>query len=361
MRPLWAMILANLKMSVRNRTALFWNLAFPAIFILIFGLVFGGDDGVSFDVGIVGEPSALHDGVVAAMRSADDSFSVDEGTEADELDALEEGDRDIVLVFGQPDANGQPTVRIVYDETEGPNAQIAVSVARQVILQVAGEASGTSEGPIAIEESSVSSEDIAYIDYFIPGILAMSLMNSGVIGLSTAFVIYRERGILRRIKVTPFPLTSFILARVLSQVLVAIAQSLILIALGWAIFGLEIRGNPLLILGVITLGSLAFLAIGFAISGFARNAETAASYANLITFPMLFLSGVFFPIDSAPSWLQPITKVLPLSYLVDGLREPMMRGHGIGSIWIDLLVLVATFAVAMAFAIRFFRWDEKAT
>jgi ABC-2 type transport system permease protein len=76
---------------------------------------------------------------------------------------------------------------------------------------------------------------------------------------------------------------------------------------------------------------------------------------------MLFLSGVFFPIDSAPSWLQPITKVLPLSYLVDGLREPMMRGHGIGSIWIDLLVLVATFTVAMAFAIRFFRWDEKAT
>ncbi len=361
MRPLWAMIRGNLKMSVRNRTALFWNLAFPAIFILIFGAVFGNDDGVTFDVGIVGEPSALHDGVVATMRSADDSFSVDEGTEADELEALEEGDRDIVLVFGPPDANGQPSVRIVYDETEGPNAQIAVSVARQVILQVAGDASGMADGPLAIEESSVSSEDISYIDFFIPGILAMSLMNSGVIGLSTAFVIYRERGILRRIKVTPFPITSFVLARVLSQVLVAIAQSLILIALGWAVFGLVIRGNPLLILGVIILGSLAFLAIGFAISGFARNAETAASYANLITFPMLFLSGVFFPIDSAPSWLQPITKVLPLSYLVHGLRETMMRGHGIDAIWVDIVVLIATFAVAMAFAIRFFRWEAQDT
>jgi ABC-2 type transport system permease protein len=361
MRPLWAMIRGNLKMSVRNRTALFWNLAFPAIFILIFGAVFGNDDGVTFDVGIVGEPSAFHDGVVATMRSADDSFSVDEGTEADELEALEEGDRDIVLVFGPPDATGQPSVRIVYDETEGPNAQIAVSVARQVILQVAGDASGMADGPLAIEESSVSSEDISYIDFFIPGILAMSLMNSGVIGLSTAFVIYRERGILRRIKVTPFPITSFVLARVLSQVLVAIGQSLILIALGWALFGLVIRGNPLLILGVIILGSLAFLAIGFAISGFARNAETAASYANLITFPMLFLSGVFFPIDSAPSWLQPITKVLPLSYLVHGLRETMTRGRGIDAIWVDIVVLIATFAVAMAFAIRFFRWDAQAT
>ncbi len=360
MRPLLAMIRANLKMSVRNRTALFWNLAFPAIFILIFGSVFGNDDGVSFDIGIAGDPSPLHDGVLAAMRAATDSFSVDQGTEAHELDALEDGDRDLVLVFGPPVSSGQPGVRIVYDATDGPNAQIALSVARQIILQVASGGSGA-DGPVAIEEASVSSEDISYIDFFVPGILAMSLMNSGVIGLSTAFVTYRERGILRRMKVTPFPISSFILARVLSQVIVAIAQSIILILLAWVVFDLEIRGNPLLIGSVIVLGALAFLAIGFAISGFARNTETAASYANLVTFPMLFLSGVFFGIDSAPGWLQPITRVLPLSYLVAALREPMTRGRGLGAIWPDLLVLLATFLIAMTIAIRFFRWEGRGT
>ena len=362
MRPLWAMTRANLTMSVRNRTALFWNLAFPAIFILIFGSVFGNDDGVSFDVGIAGEPSPLHDGVVAAMLAADDSFTVEQGAEAQEIAALEDGDRDLVLVFGPPSASGQPSVRIVSDATDGPNAQIAVSVARQVILEVATGATvagGANDGPVAIDEANVASDEISYIDFFVPGILAMSLMNSGVIGLSTAFVIYRERGILRRMKVTPFPISSFILARVLSQVLVAIAQSVILILLAWVAFGLEVRGNPLLIGGVIVLGALAFLAIGFAISGFARNAETAASYANLVTFPMLFLSGVFFSIDSAPGWLQPITRVLPLSYLVNALREPMTRGRGLGAIWPDLLVLLATFVVAMAVAIRFFRWDAR--
>jgi len=183
-------------------------------------------------------------------------------------------------------------------------------------------------------------------------------MNSGVIGLSTAFVIFRERGILRRIKVTPFPLTSFILARVLSQLVVALAQSLILVLLARLLFGLDVHGNPLVIVLVLLLGSLAFLAIGFAISGFARNAETAASYANLVTFPMLFLSGVFFSIDDAPSWLRPITRALPLAYLVDALREPMTRGRGLGTIWVDLLVLMATFAVAMVLAVRFFRWDS---
>jgi ABC-2 type transport system permease protein len=125
------------------------------------------------------------------------------------------------------------------------------------------------------------------------------------------------------------------------------------------LFDLTVKGNIFLIGLVVLLGALAFLAIGFAISGFARNAETAASYANLITFPMLFLSGVFFDIDSAPDWLKPITRILPLRYLVDGLREPMTRGSGITTIWVDLLVLLATFAVGMLIAIRFFRWEAR--
>ena len=146
------------------------------------------------------------------------------------------------------------------------------------------------------------------MDVFAPGILAMSLMNSGVIGLATAFVTYRERGILRRIRVTPFPLTSFILARVLSQLLIAGLQAVILIGMAWAFFGLHLRGNPLVMLLAIVVGALAFLAIGFAISGIAPNAETAASYANLVTFPMLFLSGIFFSMENAPAWLRPITQ-----------------------------------------------------
>jgi ABC-2 type transport system permease protein len=187
----------------------------------------------------------------------------------------------------------------------------------------------------------------------------MSLMNSGVIGLATAFVTYRERGILSRIRVTPFPLTSFILARVISQLLVAGLQAVILIGMAWLFFGLHLRGNPLVLLLAIVAGALAFLAIGFAISGIAPNAETAASYANLITFPMLFLSGIFFSMENAPAWLRPITKVLPLSYLVDALREPMSFGNGLSAIWLDLLALILTFIIAMAIAVRFFRWDSR--
>src|ERR671917_1594041 len=98
MRSLWAMIIANLKMSLRNRTALFWNLLFPAIFIIIFGLVFGGAGGFSFTVGIVGPPSEYQDRVTMAMAS-NDAFAVTHGSEGDELMALREGERDVVLIF----------------------------------------------------------------------------------------------------------------------------------------------------------------------------------------------------------------------------------------------------------------------
>jgi ABC-2 type transport system permease protein len=356
MTPLVAMVRANLKMSLRNRAALFWNLAFPALFIVIFGVVFGRGTTVEFDVGVAGPQSAFRDAVVAALRD-NPSFAVSLGDEAEELRALEDGNRGVVAVFASTaDASAEalPAVTLYYNATVGPVSQVAVGAVRQTVIDVAG-----GPPPLPIEERPVTAQDVSFMDVFAPGILAMSLMNSGVIGLATAFVTYRERGILRRIRVTPFPLTSFILARIISQLLVAGLQAVILIGMAWAFFGLHLRGNPLVLLLAIVAGALAFLAIGFAISGIAPNAETAASYANLVTFPMLFLSGIFFSMENAPAWLRPITRVLPLSYLVDALREPMSFGNGLSAIWLDLLALLLTFIIAMAIAVRFFRWDSR--
>jgi ABC-2 type transport system permease protein len=346
-----AMIVANLKMTFRNRQAIFWNLAFPAIFILVFGAIFGGGVNDSFKVGVTGAESELRQRFAQALGS-NESFEVSLGNQDAELTSLREDERAVVVVFGGPVVDGAPLVELFYSQAAGPNAQIAVSVVRQVLLETSGAAAN-----VQIEQRPVEVVEVSYVDFFVPGILAMSLMNSGVIGLSTAFVSYRERGILRRIKVTPFPLWKFILARILSSLIVAVINSVILITLAVVVFDLTIRGNPLLVLGVLLLGGLAFLGIGYAVAAISRNTETAASYANLITFPMLFLSGVFFSAEMAPGWLQPITRALPLSYLVDALRAPMTLGRGLSAIWVDLLVLTATFVVCLAFAVRFFQWD----
>jgi ABC-2 type transport system permease protein len=356
MKPFLAMVKANLKMNVRNRTALFWNLVFPALFIVLFGSIFSDSSGVSLTIGVAGTQSALMDSTVAAMKS-DDAIKVKAGTEAEEVHKLRDGDRDAVVVFGPPaSGSGQPGVTIYYDESQGPSSGVAVNVISQYI-----DAATQTESPVSVTTLPVNATSLDYIDFLVPGILAMSLMNSGVIGLSTAFVTFRERGILRRIKVTPFHLTSFVLARIISQLIIALAQMAILIGLAASLFGLNVQGNLLLLLVEILIGALAFLAIGFAIAGVSKNVETAAAVGNLVTFPMLFLSGVFFEISAAPAWLQPITKILPLSYLVDALRDTMSRGKGLADVWPDLLFLLATFAVGMAIAVRFFRWDAQGT
>ena len=165
---------------------------------------------VEFDVGVAGPESAYRDAVVAALR-ANPSFSVSFGNEAEELRALQDGDRGVVVVFASEadaDTEDLPAVILYYNATEGPVSQVAVGAVRQTLIDVAG-----GPPPLPIEERPVTAQDVSFMDIFVPGILAMSLMNSGVIGLATAFVTYRERGILRRIRVTPFPLTSFILAR----------------------------------------------------------------------------------------------------------------------------------------------------
>src|SRR4051812_19123714 len=121
MRAFTTMVRANLKMVVRNRQALFWNLVFPALFIVIFGTIFGGDSGVNFSVGMTGDTaSPLYQGALAAMKSSDNVFKVKTGTEGDELKKLKDGDRDVVLTFGPQPANGGfPDVQISYDDTAG--------------------------------------------------------------------------------------------------------------------------------------------------------------------------------------------------------------------------------------------------
>ncbi len=357
MKALRYMILANVKMSFRNRTALFWNLAFPLIFIVLFRFLFSGDD-ISIDVGIVGEDvSPVSQEVASAMRGAD-GFAVSTGSLASELDHLDDGDRSVVVVFEPGSQGSEVNARLYWDQTDPQFGQIALGAVNQFLSDA--NAGMTSGSPIiSVETQAVESSQIEYMDFLIPGILAMSIMNSGMIGLASAFVTYRERGILRRIRATPFPLSSFILARIVSQLIVSVAQAAVLIGAGLLIAGLTINGNLVYVFTMVTLGSLAFLSLGFVVAAFARNQETADSLANAFTFPMLFLGGVFFPVDSAPDWLQPIMRLIPLRYLADGLRNLMIRDSSLTSEWLNVAVMLATAIVGFSLALRFFRWESN--
>lgn len=358
MKSLWYMIRANLRMNLRNRTALFWNLAFPILFIVLFGFLFSGDD-IQLSVGIAGADSSELARQVTDRMDAADGFDVQTGSASEELDALGDGDRTVVVVFGEGSEPGRASADVYWDQSNPQIGTVALTAVRG-FLQEANLAISDVAPPIEVHEQSVESDELTYIDFLVPGILAMALMNSGMVGLASAFVTYREKGILRRIRATPFPLSSFIAARIIAQLFTSVMQAVLLVGLGIILFDLNITGNILAVLLMVVLGSLAFLSLGFVISAFARNQETADSLANALTFPMLFLGGVFFPVDSAPEWLQPIMRIIPLRYLVDGLRDLMVQGATLPDIWLDIVVMAATGAVGFLLALRFFRWESNA-
>ena len=364
MKAFLSMVRANLKMTVRNRTGLFWLLLFPAAFIIIFGSLVGGGNNLHASVGVVnGEATPIAGQMTSAMKDAK-FFKVQSGARSAELAKLREGKTDAVVVFPQKANASQPLKVNSYVDKSNPSTSQAVSAAIDQIGQKVNEqAAGGQAQPqrVSISTRSVQSEHLSYIDFLVPGILAMSIMQSSIGGIANSFVVLRERGILRRIRVTPFPLTSFIAARITSQFVVALCQAAILLGLAALFFHVEVVGSLLGVAVFVLLGCLAFLTIGFLVAGVSGKQESASALAQLISFPMLFFSGIFFPLDQAPTWLQELAKGLPLTYLADGLRQVMVYGASFMGLWGDVLALVVTVVVGFVLATRYFRWEPKAS
>jgi ABC-2 type transport system permease protein len=364
MKAFLSMVRANLKMTVRNRTGLFWLLLFPAAFIIIFGSLVGGGNNLHASVGVVnGEATPIAGQMTSAMKDAK-FFKVQSGARSAELAKLREGKTDAVVVFPQKANASQPLKVNSYVDKSNPSTSQAVSAAIDQIGQKVNEqAAGGQAQPqrVSISTRSVQSEHLSYIDFLVPGILAMSIMQSSIGGIANSFVVLRERGILRRIRVTPFPLTSFIAARITSQFVVALCQAAILLGLAALFFHVEVVGSLLGVAVFVLLGCLAFLTIGFLVAGVSGKQESASALAQLISFPMLFFSGIFFPLDQAPTWLQELAKGLPLTYLADGLRQVMVYGASFMGLWGDVLALAVIVVVGFVLATRYFRWEPKAS
>jgi ABC-2 type transport system permease protein len=356
MKRVWLLTVANLRMQVRARQALFWNLAFPLILLSLLSLVFGKGAGFSVTVGVAGQGPLAGASVAALSRI--NGVTVKEGSEQAEIQALKQGNRDAVLVIPAGEATPGHPLRIImyYDQTNLGQSSAVVSLVSQVVT---GLNQQLSAAPPALElrQQGIAAASNNYLDYLAPGIIGVSLMTSSITGIASRLAGYREQRILKRLRATPLRSWEFIGANVLSQLVVALLQVLILTVVAQRVFGVHITGSMLLVLGLAMLGSLAFLTIGFALSGFGKTVDGANAIANAITMPMMFLSGVYFPVSGAPDWLKPLINVLPLTYLANGLRDVMIHGAGLSALGTDVAALLITALLGMAVAARTFRWE----
>lgn len=357
--------ISSLKMFVRNKQALFFTLFMPFIFIGIFGLV-GFDKPQTIDLGVVtAEPSASTKTFVDSLNSIS-ALKIHNGTESDERAALQKGDRAIVVMvpndlFPDPTLKTAPktkTVTILKNVAYEQQAQTAITILNQLFdkttLQIA-------KAPTLfnLEVQSINAKKVRYIDFLLPGIVAMSIMQMAVFSVAFLFTDYKEKGILKRLLATPMKPQDFVISQVITRLIVAVVQSAVLLLVGALVFKTHIYGNPLLILLTVLLGGIMFLGLGFTISGLSKTVDAVPAIANIIIFPMLFLSGIFFPTSGMPNWLQHVVVYLPLQPFAKALREIVGNGAGFNAIRGDLAWVTGWAIVLVFLAIFTFRFEEK--
>ena len=197
-----------------------------------------------------------------------------------------------------------------------------------------------------------------YFDFVLPGLLAMGLMNFTMVGIAASVARFRELRILRRMTATPLSPSAFIGAQVTARLVLALVQTLLMLGLGVAL-GAAIQGHVGWLLALATLGNLTFLSLGFAIAGRARSVDAANSMAGLATFPLMFLSGMFFPLAAMPQLAQWAAEALPITPLVNAMRAVALDGAAIGDLGLDLAKLLAWVPIALLLARLSFRMADE--
>jgi len=349
---LWQQFRIEWRLYARDRGAMFWTFLFPLLMLFGFGVIFRS-----------GAPPALTLVRVAPAHetSRDVAF----------VKALEEARLKVMtLPANEAEARWAKGETIAQLESAGDGyrlklnsyliaqGQVTALAASQAYLVAQARLNGSPEPqriPFVVE-SPGHAHATNYAAFLVPGLIGLNLLTMGLFSVGMVTVSYREKGKFRRLAVTPLPKWVFLLGQVLQRVTVVVLQTALLLFAAWVGFHIVNQGSNVVLAGLVVLGTATFLAMGFALSSFASTIETYAPISNLVFFPMMLLSGVYFRLDSAPQWMQKAVFVLPLSPYLRVLRAVFndgatLAGHGVG-----LTILAAWAVLSFVLAVKRFRW-----
>jgi len=342
-RVIGANLAVSLKTFSREKSAMFFTIAFPIILILVFGTIFLNQDNASFDLHVqdldqtnssaqLVKALELNGKVkITAVDPAIDPTRYAKDRKVSLVLLIPRGyekalARRLGLMGGIPNAafrdpNASVTVTYIYDAS-------ASSTSTKTQLLQAGLAvvnQGLSGQPpfIRAVETSILAKKYRFIEFFVPGIIAMSVMTSSLSGAVTMNAELQQKGVIRKLSTTPITRADWILSNILYQFVLAVISTAAILVVSYGVFSVRLQINAWLIVFLV-LEVFAFGGIGMILTRVANEAESAAAAANFIMFPMMFLAGSFFPIEMMPAFLQTIARILPLYYVNEGLRASMV-------------------------------------
>jgi ABC-2 type transport system permease protein len=376
MRSFVQLYKATVREFARDKSALFWTFAFPIFFIVIFGIIFSGDQNISFKVGLVNEDGAASAPLVQGFKQIS-AFKINEGTQAAELDALKNGDRSAVIIIpagtgaalranatqltgaSQGSAPGQATLDVYYDPANQTTSQIVLNIIDKVVAGMNEGITGVKPA-LTVQSQTVTTTSLSNIDYLLPGVLAMSLMQLGLFATAAPLVSLREKGVLRRMGATPLSKTTLLSSQIAFRLTTAFAQTALIVLVGIGVFHVHIIASHILsIVAMVLLGATLFITMGYFLSGVAKTEEAVNGLIQLPNITFMFLSGIFFPVDIMPAWIRPLVDVIPLTYVGDALRKTMLNAGSYFSMTRNIAIMLAWLVVCGVLAIKFFRWETE--
>lgn len=369
LRVVGATLVVNILSFYREKTAMFFTLAFPVILILVFGTIFKDQDFLSFTLHVQDLDRTELSGQLIKNLEQTGRFKiapVDPATDATQyakkhklnlvLIVPKNYERSLIKRMKHDDLAALATFTYIYDPSS-----TSVDAKRQLLSAVFAEINQRLSGKppfIRTESNSILAKKYRFIEFFIPGIIAMAVMTASLFGTVNLNTELRQKGVIRKLATTPITRTDWILSNILYQFILAVLCTIAMLIVSYAVFNVTLQLNAWLPL-IIVLEVFAFAGIGMILTRFVKEAQSAAAAANAIMFPMMFLSGSFFPIEMMPGFLQTFARLLPLYYVNEALRAAMIfvdHGATLGYTAVIAAVAAGVFIVG----IRATRWEENA-
>lgn len=349
-----------LKIFLRDRQMIFWSLFFPIIFMTVFGFANNQEQ----DPITVGLANTANSQVAADFSNElieDPLFTITEGDESALREQLVAGDLTMVLVlppgFDAGGDNGE--IRVLVDAAQVQQLGMIMPILEQKLLAIE-RAFRNIEPMFSIALEDVQARSQRYLDFLLPGILSFTIMQLAIAGSGFNIVEYRRKGILKRLFVTPIQPRDFIAAIVVARTAIVLIQLIVLILFAVLILDVQIIGSFLAFFFVVILGTFIFLNIGFCLGSIAKTQQAIGAIGNIVIFPQIFLSGVFYPIESMPELIQPVAYILPLSFVSTGLRDIANEGATLLQIGPSLIGIAIWLVISFILAARLFVWKEVA-
>jgi ABC-type multidrug transport system permease subunit len=331
-RRIAAIFVARNREFVRDRSALAWSILLPLVIVFGFAFAFSGEAPERFTIGVLGP--APEDAAAMQLEHVDHvAFEALEPA----LEKVRRHEIDLLI---------EPSAQRYWVSDASPNGYVLERVL-----------AGVNTADSAYERHSVPGRTIRYVDWLVPGLLAMNMMFAALFGVGFVIVRYRKNGVLKRLKATPLTPSEFLVAQLGSRLIIIVAVTAAIFAGSNAILDYPVRGSYLDLLLVLILGGICLVSLSLTIAARTASEELAGGLLNMISWPMMFLSGVWFSTEGLHPWLQHLALALPLTHVIEAARAVMIDGAGFLRILPHLGVLALMSAAFLVIGARLFRWE----